>query len=141
MTAPAASTRRKTMANSPASSKARRTARNHDAGKSAAGVPGVDAARPTSLKLPAALKARIDGLAGEAGLSPHAFMLNTLAVATEQAYLRKQFQHDAQEALRDMKATGLGHALGDVNQYFEKLAVFRAGKGPRPRRPPLTRTA
>lgn len=137
----AAIARRKATTHSAVSSRPRSTTRNQNAGKSAVDVPASDASRPTSLKLPAMLKARIDDLAGKEGLSPHAFMLNTLAAATEQAYLRTQFQRDAQGALREMKTTGLGHALADVNQYFEKLAVFRAGKGPRPRRPPLTRIA
>ena len=137
----AAIARRKATTSSAASSRLQSTTRKQVVEKSAVDVPVSDASRPTSLKLPAALKARIDDLAGKEGLSPHAFMLNTLAAATEQAYRRTQFQRDAKEALREMKTTGLGHALGDVNQYFEKLAVFRAGKGPRPRRPPLTRTA
>ena len=98
------------------------------------------ASRPTSLKLPAALKARIDDIASREGLTPHAFMLGALAAATERAYLREQFQHDAQEALSEMNATGMGHALGDVRQYFAKLADFRNGKGPKPRRPVLTKT-
>lgn len=98
------------------------------------------ASRPTSLKLPAALKARIDDIASKEGLSAHAFMLNTLAAATERVYLREQFKHDAQEALNEMKATGMGHALGDVRQYFARLADFRNGKGPKPRRPVLTKT-
>ena len=95
---------------------------------------------PTA-KLPAALKAKIDDLAAQEGLRPHAFMLSTLAAAPEHAYSRRQFQQDAQAALHELKTTGLGHELGDVNRYFERLAAFRAGKGPRPRRPAMTRTA
>ena len=98
------------------------------------------ASRPTSLKLPAALKARIDDIASREGLTAHAFMLGALAAATERAYLREQFQHDAQEALSEMNATGMGHAFGDVRQYFAKLADFRNGKGLKPRRPVLTKT-
>lgn len=141
MPAAVSSARRKTLTNSPAPARRRGGARDHAATKSAGDVRAGDASRPTSLKLPAALKAKIDDLAAKDGLSPHAFMLNTLAAATEQAYLRRQFQHDAQAALSEMKATGLGHELGDVNRYFERLAAFRAGKGPRPRRPAMTRTA
>lgn len=141
MPAAAASARRKTLTDSPAPARRRGAARDHAAGKSAGDVPAGDAPRPTSLKLPAALKAKIDDLAAREGLSPHAFMLNTLAAATEQAYLRRQFQHDAQAAQREMKASGRGHELGDVTRYFERLAAFRAGKGPRPRHPAMTRTA
>ena len=95
--------------------------------------PGVFA--PTSLKLPSALKAQIDETARKAGISPHAFMLQTLAAATEQANLREQFQRDAQDAQAQMKASGLGHDLSAVQDYFARLADFRAGKGRKPRKP------
>lgn len=92
--------------------------------------------QPTSLKLPLALKARIDETARKAGVSPHAFMLNTLSVATEQALLRERFGHDAQDARAEMKATDLGHELSAVRDYFTRLAEFRTGNGRKPRKPP-----
>ena len=82
-----------------------------------------------------ALKAQIDETARKAGVSPHAFMVQTLATATEQASLREQFQRDSQEAQADMKASGLGHELSAVQDYFVRLADFRAGKGRKPRKP------
>lgn len=91
--------------------------------------------QPTSLKLPLALKAQIDETARKAGVSPHAFMLQTLATATEQASLREQFQRDAQAAQAEMKASGVGHELSAVQGYFARLADFRAGKGRKPRKP------
>lgn len=140
MPAGATVTRRKTRPKA-AATKSRSAGRSGIGAEGAAARASADgASRPTSLNLPAALKARIDDIASKQGLSAYAFMLNTLAAATERAYLREQFQHDAQEALNEMKATGMGHALGDVRQYFTKLADFRNGKGPKPRRPVLTKT-
>lgn len=40
--------------------------------------------KPTSLKLPAALKAQLENVAQNAGLSLHAFMLQTLAARVRQ---------------------------------------------------------
>ena len=97
--------------------------------------PRPGAFQPTSLKLPSALKAQIDETARKAGISPHAFMLQTLAAATEQANMREQFQRDAQDAQAQMKASGLGHELSAVQDYFARLADFRAGKGRKPRKP------
>ena len=85
--------------------------------------------------MPLALKAQIDETARKAGISPHALMLQTLATATEQASLREQFQRDAQDAQAEMKASGLGHELSTVQDYFARLADFRAGKGRKPRKP------
>ena len=99
-------------------------------------VPRTAAAfQPTSLKLPLALKALIDETAHKAGLSPHAFMLQTLVAATGQADLREQFQRDAQNAQTGMKTSSLGHELSTVRDYFTRLADFRAGKGRKPRKP------
>lgn len=109
--------------------------RNKRRVSAATGAAAGGALTPTSLKLPAGLKAQIDDLAGKEGLSAHAFMLNTLSAATERAHLREQFQADALAASREMDQTGRGHALTDVRNYFAKLALFREGKGPKPRRP------
>ncbi len=109
------------------------------AGKKSNSVSASAAIRPTSLKLPAGLKAQIDDIAGREGVSAHAFMLQTLAAATQRAYLREKFQQDSEDALRNMQSTGMGHELGAVRDYFSKLALFRQGKGPRPRRPAMTK--
>lgn len=86
----------------------------------------------TSLKLPAELKAAIDDDARRQGVSSHAWMVRTLAEATERARLREQFTEDAAAAEREMLATGLGHALDDVRAYFTQMAAFRAGRAERP---------
>ncbi|MBS0495826.1 MAG: ribbon-helix-helix protein, CopG family [Proteobacteria bacterium] len=86
----------------------------------------------TSLKLPPELKAAIEEDARRQGLSSHAWMVRTLAEAAERARLREQFTEDGQQALQDMQASGLGHALDDVRSYFRQMAAYRAGRGERP---------
>ena len=88
----------------------------------------------TSLKLPAELKAAIDEDARKQGLSSHAYMVQTLADASERVRLREQFTQDALAAERQMLATGLGHRLEDVQAYFAQMAEFRAGRAERPAR-------
>ncbi len=88
--------------------------------------------RPTSLKLPAALKAQLEDDAQNAGLSLHAFMLQTLADSVRRTRQREAFALDSMTALRDMKASGLGHELGDVRAYFSQLANHRKGLQTKP---------
>ena len=90
---------------------------------------------PTSLKLPAELKAAIDDHARKQGLSSHAYMVKTLAEAAERSRLQEQFTQDALAAEQQMLATGEGYGLEDVRTYFTQMAEFRAGRAPRPSRP------
>lgn len=90
---------------------------------------------PTSLKLPAGLKTRIDEAASREGISAHAYMLQTLAGATERVRLREQFVADAQEALHDMIENGREYDLADVREYFAKRDKWRKGAAPKPRHP------
>ena len=76
----------------------------------------------TSVKLPAALKARIDDAAQKEGLSAHAFMVKTLAEATERSRLREQFANDVEQALREVADSGLAYPLNDVQTYFAARA-------------------
>ena len=79
-------------------------------------------ASATSVKLPAALKERIDDAAQKEGLSAHAFMVKTLAEATERSRLREQFANDAEQALREVEDSGLAYPLNDVQTYFAARA-------------------
>ena len=92
----------------------------------------VEKAVPTSLKLPASVKQDIDEAARAAGVSPHAYMVDVLRTEAARARQREQFQRDAQEALDEMQATGMGHDWEDVKAYFARMADYRAGRGPRP---------
>ena len=88
--------------------------------------------KPTSLKLPAALKAQLEDVAQNAGLSLHAFMLQTLADSVRRTRQREAFALDSMTALHDMKSSGLGYELGDVRAYFSQLASHRKGLQAKP---------
>ena len=91
------------------------------------------ASKPTSLKLPAALKAQLEDVAKDAGLSLHAFMVQTLADTVRLTRQREAFALDSAAALRDMKTNGAGYELGDVRAYFSELASHRKGLQAKPR--------
>ena len=88
--------------------------------------------KPTSLKLPAALKTQLENVAQKSGLSVHAYMVKALADTAQRAQLREAFSLDSMNALNEMKVSGLGHELGDVRAYFSQLAAHRKGQQPKP---------
>ena len=90
------------------------------------------ASKPTSLKLPAALKTQLEINAQSAGISLHAFMVQTLAESVQRTRLREAFVQESHVALSDMKASGLGHELGDVRTYFSELSKHRKGLQTKP---------
>lgn len=87
---------------------------------------------PTSLKLPAALKAQLELDAQNAGLTLHAFMVQTLADSVHRTRLREAFALDSATALRDMKASGSGYEVNDVRAYFSAMSRHRKGLQARP---------
>ena len=88
--------------------------------------------KPTSLKLPAELKAQLEVVAQKAGLSVHAFMVQAIAESVRSVQLRESFSQDSLSSVRDMKSSGLGFALEDVHAYFSQLSEYRKGQGPKP---------
>ena len=93
----------------------------------------VPANKPTSLKLPAALKNQLEMDAQKAGISLHAFMVQTLAESVHRTRLREAFAQDSQTALSDMKASGIGYELGNVRAYFSELSKHRKGLQTKPK--------
>ena len=91
------------------------------------------ASKPTSLKLPAALKTQLESDAQRAGLSLHAFMVQTLADSVHRTRLRDAFMQDSLTALSDMKTSQAGYELGNVQTYFSDLASHRKGLKAKPR--------
>lgn len=91
------------------------------------------AIKPTSLKLPAGLKTQLEVDAQKAGLSLHAFMVQTLADSVRRTRLGEAFTRDSMAALSDMKTSGLGYQLGNVRTYFSDLASHRKGLQAKPR--------
>jgi hypothetical protein len=88
--------------------------------------------RPTSLKLPGALKNKLDEAAKKAGVSAHAYMIQALNESVRHADLRSAFEADCAQALDLMEVRGKGYELSDVRQHFSELAAFRAGQRARP---------
>jgi hypothetical protein len=97
--------------------------------------------KPTSLKLPSGLKAQLEGAAQKAGVSVHAFMIQTLADSLSRTQLRDTFAQDSADALLQMNRDGKGHELGAVKEYFEKLALYRETGGAKPARLRTTKIA
>jgi len=88
--------------------------------------------RPTSLKLPAALKTQLENNAQSAGVSLHAFMLQTLADSVRRTRLHEAFTRDCAAALIDMKTSGTGYEIGGVRAYFSELSNHRKGLQAKP---------
>jgi len=93
----------------------------------------VPANKPTSLKLPAALKTQLEMDAQKAGISLHAFMVQTLAESVHRTLLREAFAQDSQAALSDMKASDVGYELGSVRAYFSDMSKHRKGLQTKPK--------
>ena len=89
-------------------------------------------AKPTSLKLPAALKSQLENVAQKSGLSVHAYMVKALADTVRRANLREAFSLDSLDALTEMRTTGMGHELADVRAYFLQLEAHRKGRQTKP---------
>ncbi len=90
------------------------------------------ASKPTSLKLPRVIKMQLEEDAQKAGLSLHAYVVQTLADSVRRTRLSEAFTQDAMKALSDMKASELGYELGHVRAYFLDLANYRKGLQVRP---------
>jgi hypothetical protein len=97
--------------------------------------------RPTSLKLPSALKAQLEGAAQKAGVSVHVFMIKTLADSLNRTQLWDEFAQNSADALLQMNRDGKGHELDSVREYFEKLALYRKAGGAKPARLRTTKSA
>ena len=87
---------------------------------------------PTSIKLPASVKAQIDKSARKAGVSAHAFMVKTLADASERARLQEQFHLDSVASFEEVQASGLAYDWEEVKVYLKARAKDRSTP-----RPPL----
>ncbi len=72
----------------------------------------------TSLKLPDTLKERVVKLAEASGKTPHAFMVEAIAVEAERTEKYQQFLARAQASKRDFDETGIAYDADEVNAYF-----------------------
>ena len=88
----------------------------------------------TSLKLPARVKARVNAAAKRKGVSPHAFMVDAIALVTRAADDRSRFIAAAIDSYKTTKETGLAYAEEDVRAYI--LARTKGKTLPRPKLKP-----
>ncbi len=88
----------------------------------------------TTLKLSETLKSRIAPLAAEAGITPHAWMVNALSAQADLAERRMTFLRDAQAAARAVDAGGEVYAAEAVHDYLRARLAGRAVKRPAAKR-------
>ena len=86
----------------------------------------------TTIRLPEALKARVERLAAASGGTVHAFMLQAIAEAADQRERREAFHAEADRRLKKMLRTGEYLAHDDLRNYAMALA-----RGDRPEPPPV----
>lgn len=84
----------------------------------------------TSLKLPDALKQRINILAELAGKSPHAFMVEAIAVEAERTEKYQAFLARGEASLKHYQETGIAYAAEDVHAFIR--AKLRGENPPKP---------
>jgi predicted transcriptional regulator len=86
----------------------------------------------TSLKVPPALKARIEKLSKRTGESAHAFMLRALEGRVEALERYQAFLDHGMRADEAMLRSGLGYAANDVHDYLEARIQGVAARRPKP---------
>ena len=72
----------------------------------------------TSLKLPDALKQRVNALAAQANKSPHAFMVEAIEQEARRGEKYQQLLARAQASKREFDETGMAYDADEVNAYF-----------------------
>jgi predicted transcriptional regulator len=87
----------------------------------------------TSLKLPEELKERAAAAADKLGVSPHAFMVDAIASATDQAERRAEFVAEALAVDETMTRTGLGYDADEVHRYLRQRAAGKRAVRPKAR--------
>ena len=87
----------------------------------------------TSLKLPEALKRRIERLAGAANKTPHAFMIDVLSQEADRAELRERFAADAAVSEKETMESGKAVPLGAAFDYLQARVAGKSARRPRER--------
>lgn len=88
----------------------------------------------TTIRLPEALKARVERLAAARGSTAHAFMVEVIAEAADQQERRQAFEAEAERRLKEMARTGEYLAHEDLRAYGAALARGEKPAAPKPRR-------
>jgi predicted transcriptional regulator len=90
------------------------------------------AAKPTTIKLPRELKARIARLAKKTGRTSHGFMVEALERQTAREERMEAFIKEALDADRQIEAGGDVYAAEDVHAWMERLARGERAARPKP---------
>jgi len=85
----------------------------------------------TTIRLDAALKARLAAAARRTGQTSHAFIVDAIAQTVERAEQEDELHRVADERWAKLMATGRSVAWGDAKAYVRARA-----RGERPRKPP-----
>ena len=86
----------------------------------------------TTIRLPEALKARVERLAAASGGTVHGFMLEAIAEVADQRERREAFHAEADKRWKKMLRTGEYLAHDDLRNYAMALA-----RGDKPEPPPV----
>lgn len=89
---------------------------------------------PVSLRLPEAVKRRIEKLARAQDLTPHGFMLDAIREKLEAEEARAAFHAEARRRLERMRKTGVGIPAEEVFEYLQRRAGGAAAKRPKARK-------
>jgi hypothetical protein len=87
----------------------------------------------TSLKIHDALKQRAIAVAQMHGLTPHAFMVQAIELATKASEQRASFISEAKIARENMLSTGKGYDADEVHSYLKARAAGQNAAQPRPK--------
>jgi predicted transcriptional regulator len=89
-----------------------------------------------SLRVPDAVKKRVDRLARAADSTTHAFMVEAIVEKVEAEEARAALIAEAQARLARMKQTGKGIPADEVFDYLARRAAGAAARRPRARKLP-----
>ena len=87
----------------------------------------------TTIRLPEALKARVERLAATNGGTVHAFMIDAISEATHRMELRQAFEAEAEQRVQSMQQSGEYLSLDDLRAYASTLARGEQAPKPAPR--------
>jgi predicted transcriptional regulator len=90
--------------------------------------------KPTTIRLDARLKKRIDKLAVELDQSAHSLMVEGIERAVSAAEEKLAFEAEVSRRARDFDRRGLGYTLDDLVPWFEAAARGKKIRLPKPRR-------
>jgi predicted transcriptional regulator len=89
----------------------------------------------TSIRLPDALKQRINRAAEHAGITPHAFMLEAIAERVEAEERQRDFQTVAEQRYLGMVERGETIPWSEMRDYLKRRLAGDAATAPRPTKP------